>query len=653
LDGRTVVLNQLQSDLSGREQALEDDVERLKSTAHNLEAAKQSLAEAQARWSDEQDQAASLATRRQEELAAAREELVRLREQLPELELQAREAAQKLGESRKQLREHLAELHTYANQAQEDLEKLRAQVRFEAEQLRQHEMFLHRAREDQRLAVASFRQQLIDYQGQLAEMKLTLVQGESRLERRQAEVNKAAQQIDATSARLAKQAEQIQEQERDVALRRDEMERHLADMREWYRQKLRELASGKEEDRESRIEDQASDGQEGVRDILPMTEEIDEGDQKLGELLQSCELVESETLSQLLVEARKQRRSLRQMLLASGSVTLYQMAMIEAGNFDNLVLGPVRVLDRLRVTAQETVYRVFDPRRESAANPSTSFSHDALTERDGRTAHGVCLLRHLTESAVKETARIEEFRAGFTAATKVTHANLAATWEVLDIQGRPAVLQEWLTGLPSSDWPSLASVPSVWFRLLRQTAQGLHAAHNAVLTHGHLQANRILLTADGVVKIAGFGEPEWLVSQNSKSEIRIPKIQENEPRIEHGLSTDSDPCSIGVLSVAANSNFTTDVADLCRIATAWAVPSAKKKGVRTKPFPKALRKILDRLKAEDAETRYPSANALLDVLAEATDHVPENPEAWEKLLSHIRDQGKDTGKEDTPMRQSA
>jgi hypothetical protein len=98
-----------------------------------------------------------------------------------------------------------------------------------------------------------------------------------------------------------------------------------------------------------------------------------------------------------------------------------------------------------------------------------------------------------------------------------------------------------------------------------------------------------------------------------------------------------------------NSDFMSDMADLCRIAAAWTAPSPKKKGTRAKPFPKALRKIVDRLKSEDAETRYANPAALLDDLAQATDHVPHNPEAWDKLLSHIRD----TSKEETPMRQSA
>jgi serine/threonine protein kinase len=186
----------------------------------------------------------------------------------------------------------------------------------------------------------------------------------------------------------------------------------------------------------------------------------------------------------------------------------------------------------------------------------------------------------------------------------------------------------------------------VWFRLLRQTAQGIHAAHAAGLAHGHLQANRILLTADGVVKIAGFGEPHWLTG-NPKSEIRNPK---QNLATEDTEIAETQSSVLSVSSVAQGSSiFAGDVRDLCKIAAAWATPPAKKKGVRSKPYPKPLRKILDRLKSEDAEARYSSANALLDDLAQATDHVPDNPEAWDKLLSNIRDQGK----EDAPLKQSA
>src|SRR5215472_5372660 len=100
------------------------------------------------------------------------------------------------------------------------------------------------------------------------------------------------------------------------------------------------------------------------------------------------------------------------MLLSSGFVTLYQMAMIEAGNFDRLVLGPVRVMDRLRQTAHETVYRVFDPRQSSSSSTEGA---------------DFVLLRHLAESVMQNAAWVEEFHSRFEAATKVAHTNLAAT----------------------------------------------------------------------------------------------------------------------------------------------------------------------------------------------------------------------------------
>jgi serine/threonine protein kinase len=327
-------------------------------------------------------------------------------------------------------------------------------------------------------------------------------------------------------------------------------------------------------------------------------------------------------------------------------------------------------MDRLRLTAHETVYRVFDPRRNVASQPSTTSEPGALATRGTPPSSSYALLRHLSESTTQNAAWVEEFRSRFTAAAQVTHANLAATWEVLDIHGRPAVLQEWLAGLPSSDWPSLASVPSVWFRLLRQAAQGLHAAHSTGLVHGHLQANRVLLTADGVIKIAGFGEPDWLVP-SQKSEVRGQKSEVRDQRSEVSApSFNPEPTATalhksevasekseankgdgdqGPLTSDLCSLTSVDVADLCRIAAAWAAPSPKKKGGKAKPFPKPLRAVLDRLKAEDADARYPSAAALLEDLDQAADHVPDNAEAWEKLVSHIRDQDKD----DMPLKQSA
>jgi hypothetical protein len=573
LTGQTAELDQQRQQLAEREEVLRQRRERLKHVGRTFAAKRKLLSTDRASVDTAQRVQAEGIVQSKAEVEAARQEVLALHRQLPELELRAQTAVDALTRSREQLREHLAELHTYARQSQADLETLRAQLQTEAEQLRQREAAVRSARDEQRLTVATFRQQLIDWQGQVAQLKRSLAHDETRLERRQAEVDEQARQVDATSARLAQQAQQLEQQQRVVQERRGEMERHLADMREWYRHKLRELAASSEQPEVA-----------VPRDILTLAATADAGDRQLGDLLRSLGLVEAEPLEALLAEARRQRRSLRQVLLASGHVTLYQLALIEAGNLDGLVLGPVRVVDRLRMTPHETVYRVFDPRRGQEA-----------------------ILRHLAEAEMDDAIHPDEFRQRFRAMAAVQHPHLTATLEVLEISGRPAVLQEWLVGLPSSDWPPLAAVPGVWFRVLNQAALGVHTAHEAGLVHGRLQPSSILLTLDGTVKLSGFGEPPWL---------DLPLA----PAAEASQPVAGDAAA--------------DLLALGDIAASWITRAARK----AKPLPEPLQSVLRRLQASGDPDRYPTAAALLEELDRVGADVPPNTAAWERLLRQVREQ---------------
>lgn len=92
---------------------------------------------------------------------------------------------------------------------------------------------------------------MIDWQGHVEELKRTLAHGETRLERKRAEVDAQVRAVDETSQRLVRQAEELQQQEKLVTKRRGEVERHLEDMRQWYRHKLRELAGIRDETEEA------------------------------------------------------------------------------------------------------------------------------------------------------------------------------------------------------------------------------------------------------------------------------------------------------------------------------------------------------------------------------------------------------------------
>jgi DNA repair exonuclease SbcCD ATPase subunit len=601
LAGRTGDLDRRAADLAAREAALERQVARIREVGRSVAAARKELAEARRRADDERRELEAFRGR-------AAGEVETLRREAPELEERARAAVDRLTTSRDVLRGHLAELHAYADQTRAELDALRADVRAEADRLRDREQALEKARSEHRLAVAEFRQQLLDWQSRVGELKQMLASSESRLDARQAAVDAAARQTDEAAVELARQAEELRIERQRVAERRSEVERHLADMREWYRRKLRELAAerGARPAERSPVVSRIGTDADGsaVRGPAPAAEDVDPGDRQLGELLRSLELVDADTLDALWAEAHRQRRPLRRVLLTSGAITLYQLALIEAGNLDALVLGRLRVVDRLRVTPREAVYRVFDPERA-----------------------GVFLLRHLAEPEMEDAVRPDEFRQRFAAARDAAHPNLANTVEVLDINGRPAALQEWLTGPPSPDWPPEAAAPGVWVRLLADAAAAIAAAHRAGLVHGRITSDSFLLTPDGHLKVTGFGEPPWLAG---------------------GVAATVEPTPEA------------DLRALGQVAFGWTQLGQPAGRRRRKPFPESLLAVVRRLEA-DAETPmadtaaravpYRTADDLSADLVRLAALFPCPPDAWEKLLRHAADHVPDAP--ETELRQSA
>jgi YD repeat-containing protein len=609
LSNRTAQVEALAREVSGREEFLTADRAQVDEESRALAEQRQGQQSERVAFELEKQEAAEAAARHQADFEAARALALEIGRQLPDLEARGAAAVERLQRGREQLREQLAELHAYTRQTRADLEAARRQLHSESERARQMELELHSQRDEHRVAVAGFRQQLVEWQGHLTEMRHTLTRGESQLDRRQAEVEQRARQVAAVREELAQQAEQLHEAERAVAQQRGEMTRHLSDMREWYRKKMRELSgidtpptdAGDGEPDVVRLPVAASDATRsgehlsapGDRGILALTGNVDPGDRQLGDQLRSLELIDADTLTALLLDARRQRRSLRQLLLAGNYLTLYQLALIEAGNLDGLVLGPVRVIDRLRATPREVAYRVFDPRRNREA-----------------------LLRHLGEGEMLDAVRPDEFRQRFAAVAALQHAHVAATFEVLEIAGRPAVLQEWLNGVPSSDWPALAAAPGVWYRLVSQAALALRTAHAAGLVHGHLRLASFVLTGEGVLKLTGLGEPHWLIATTT------------EPKSE---------------ATAAG-----DLAALGRVAAEWAATRPGRAGVKSKPLPGALQEILRRMNADRPGERFDSAGALLQALDQAGGSVPANTTAWERFVKQVRDQS-----EDVALRQTA
>ena len=115
------------------------------------------------------------------------------------------------------------------------------------------------------------------------------------------------------------------------------------------------------------------------------------------------------------------------------------------------------------------------------------------------------------------------------------------------------------------------------------------------------------------MKICGLGEPSWLAASTAAT---------SEKRVEEYTPGH-------------------DLAALGQVANEWAAVPAKRKGAKTKQLAEPLREILERLAADDPAHRYTSAVALLEELDRAGDDVPANPEAWDRLLRHVRDHGQE------------
>lgn len=583
LDARAAELDQQARELALRRQELAQLEEVQRRQVEELNNKSRTLADEARALAEQQTQNQQLWQTRQAELASERSQLEELRREskallleLPDVELRAGAALDRLSHARELLRDHLAELHAYVRQSQDDLETTQARLRHESAALTEKDRDLRRLQDEHRVALVGFRQQVLDWQGRIGELQRLLQRGEKGLENRQAKVVEQERHVDAAAQQLVRQGALLEAQQRTVAEQRNEVDRQLVDLRDWYRGKLRELA-GIPLDAVGAVEPEADAAVPNDRDILSLTGPIEPGDQRLGDLLREHRLVDADTLHALLVEARRQRRSLRQILLASGAVTVYQLALIETDNVPGLMLGPLRVVDRLRQTGHETLYRVFDPRRGQEA-----------------------LLRHLEESHAQDAVAPDEYRQRFQQ-LQLAEAHLAATLEVLELAGRPAVLQEWLTGLPASDWPPLAAAPGVCYRLLTQAALGLSALHKHGLVHGRLSEPHLLLTPQGILKLCGAAEPAWLAP---------------------GTDETSEPAD--------------DLRRLGKIVAGWCTPSGVRKGAKTRPLPDRMVAILLRLQAQGNEGYGSAADLLADLDAASAD-VPPNPEAWDRLLRYVRD----------------
>jgi WD40 repeat protein/serine/threonine protein kinase len=134
------------------------------------------------------------------------------------------------------------------------------------------------------------------------------------------------------------------------------------------------------------------------------------------------------------------------------------------------------------------------------------------------------------------------FRSEAEMVARLRHPNIVTIHEIGVHDGRPyfsleyvegGTLAQRIRGIPQS--------PRAAAEMAEILAGAVHAAHQRGIIHRDLKPANILL--------------------QRKHELPNSKSQDNEPRMKHGLNTDSVPCSIRVPSVAAISDFEPKISD--------------------------------------------------------------------------------------------
>ncbi len=170
-------------------------------------------------------------------------------------------------------------------------------------------------------------------------------------------------------------------------------------------------------------------------------------------------------------------------------------------------LGPPSITDGARVAGRYEILRLLG----AGGMGSVYLARDV--ELDEMVA-----LKTLSQDLGSDPASMERFRREVKLARKVTHKNVARTYDIGEHQGLRFLTMEYLAGEPLSVVLSRAgSLPLVRaLAIAGELASGLAAAHEAGVVHRDLKPDNVIVAEDGHVKIMDFGIARAFSSGDAK-----------------------------------------------------------------------------------------------------------------------------------------
>ncbi len=162
----------------------------------------------------------------------------------------------------------------------------------------------------------------------------------------------------------------------------------------------------------------------------------------------------------------------------------------------------------------------------------------------------VKLLRGWTADA--ERSEVERFLNEARAAAQLQHAHVVTIFHLGEQSGQYYVVMEYMAGGSLQDVLDGGKrlTPEAAFAGIRQACRGLTAAHRAGIIHRDIKPSNLLLTSDGILKVADFGLADRLEVAGESGTTSIvegtPRYVAPELTLGHPASLASDTYALGM-----------------------------------------------------------------------------------------------------------
>lgn len=267
------------------------------------------------------------------------------------------------------------------------------------------------------------------------------------------------------------------------------------------------------------------------------------------------------------------------------------------------------------------------------------------------------VLKRILPHLLSEQAFVEMFLDEARIAANLSHQNIVQTFELTaDAQGVPYIVMEFVSGPSMAQLIRAAQTSNQldhrhMARLIEGAARGLHHAHHASDTEGRplhiihrdISPQNILVTLDGVAKVADFGvaKAEGRLT-HTKSGIVKGKVRFTAPELlvdpDHCVDPRTDVFSLGVCLYVATTGQTpfSGSTDL-KVMEAINLGTYRPPSELVPDYPKGLERVVLWLLEHDPQRRCPSALAAADALREWLTQTAGSTDAelgpWVKTLS--------------------